>query len=209
MSLPSLPRLEPRDAEFVFARVVDGTRSQKTRYVMGWFEAWIRFRASLQPHGIVVFDIDDTLLDDRDRRIAPVVHAYHLCQMLGFACAIVTARPEGPVNREETIKSLHAAGVHGWAYLYMMPHHMRSKLDTDDDVRRYVSMYKRSARDDIAIAKEWQIVANVGDMWYDLVRFPLTSVFKCLKSSDCGDCAILFPKHSHGEVAIKLVGTSL
>jgi len=202
-----MARLEPCDTEFVFARVVDGTRSQKTRYVMSWFEAWIRFRANIRQHGIVVFDIDDTLIDGQDRKIAAVVHAYHLCQTLGFTCAIVTARPEGPVNREETIKSLRAAGISGWEYLYMMPSHLRNKLVTDDDVRHYVSAYKRSARDDIA--KDWRIVANVGDMWHDIVRFPLTGMFKCLKTSEPGDCGILFPKHAHDEVAIKLVGTSL
>lgn len=205
--MTGVPRLEPCDSEFVFARVIDGTRSQKTRYVMSWFEAWIRFRASIREHGIVVFDIDDTLIDGADKKIAPVAHAYHTCQMLGFTCAIVTARPEGSANREATVKSLRAAGINDWEYLYMMPNHLRNKLETDDDVRHFVSAYKRDARDDIA--KDWRIVANVGDMWHDMVRFPLTSTFKCLKSCDCGDCGILFPKHSHGEVAIKLVGTSL
>lgn len=209
MAAGETPELHPQEGEFVHASVRRGTRLQKTRYVMSWFESWIRFRASIGRLGVVVFDIDDTLIDSQERRIAPVARLYQLCQTLGFECAIVTARPEGPVNRSETIKALHAAGVDDWLRLYMMPNSMRNQMDTDDDVRRLVSAYKRSARDDIVAERNVDIVGNVGDMWHDLIRFPLSSTYHCLKECECGDCAILFPKHAHGEVAIKLVGASL
>ena len=188
---------QPHDADIVVATVVSGTESQRIKYLMTWFEYWIRFQARCGVRGAIVFDIDNTLVDDDEKRIGPVVRAYRLCQHLGFLCAIVTARPDGPMNRKETMKMLRSHGVDDWESFYMMPNSIKIK-DTE-----HISAYKRAARE--SIASRHRIVANLGDMWHDLLRFPLHESHRIVKMLSHGDCGVLFPARSHGEVAIKLI----
>ena len=193
--------------EFVMARIEDGTRSEKTVLVMDWLTVWLKFLRLMGKTGVVVFDIDDTLLDDEENRIRPVARVYALCRSLGFQCAIVTARPEGSDNRSLTIKALREAGIRDWESLYMMPKSLRNRIVTDEDLKRLVSQYKRESRDDIAL--RFDILANIGDMWHDLILHPLKKRDRCLQGGKCEDCAIFFPAHGHGEVALKLVGSAL
>ena len=190
-------RFVPIPTEFCFARVEGPTELLRIRYVMAWFDAWMRFQAKCGTRGAVVFDIDDTLVDGNEERIHPVARAYRLCQEYGFRCCIVTARPESVENRRETMQMLNGHGVSNWESFYMMPSSIKVK-----DVA-HISHYKRSCRDDIETRH--RIVANVGDMWHDIVRFPLTGATRIIDTCKDQDCAVLFPPMSHGEVAIKLV----
>lgn len=188
----------PRDCAFCLAKVNEGSETSKTQLLMSWFSFWMQFQKRCDNKGIVVFDIDDTLVDNKEQRIEPVAAAYRACLEMGFHCAIVTARPESSENRKETVAMLRENEIDGWESLYMMP----SSVQTFD--AEHISKYKRSARDDIET--RYRIVGNVGDMWHDLVRFPLVGTLRVLGEMGHDECGVFFPPMSHGEVAVKLVG---
>lgn len=188
---------EAHAADFCFASVRGESDDPKHEFATNWLAQWLRFQNRLGVRGVVVFDIDDTLLDHNERPIAPVVRIYDLTKRLGMRCALVTARPESENNRQHTIAALKEAGITGWESLYMMP-------ENQDITLQSISFYKREARDDIET--RYRIVANIGDMWHDLVRLPLHHSNRCIESfADDASCCVLFPPMSHGEVALKLV----
>jgi predicted secreted acid phosphatase len=172
---------------------------------MGWLEAWLKFKKLCGvKNGVVIFDIDDTLVDSDEKRISPVVNLFKLSQKFGFACSIVTARQEGLKNRNETAEMLQKCGIENWTHLYMMPSALRGKIKTEEQLRRYVSAYKSDARDQIS--QTYDIIANIGDMWHDLIKYPLATAHMELKDVSAGECAIFFPVNQHNEVAIKVHG---
>lgn len=193
-----MSKFVPHECDFCFASVKSGTEKSRTKLLMSWFTAWMEFQKKCDITGAVVFDIDDTLVDDNEQHIPPVVDAFNTCINLGFKCAIVTARPEGVQNRRETISMLKKNGIHKWESLYMMPASVKV-FDAE-----HISKYKRSARDDIETRH--RILANIGDMWHDLVRFPLVGAHKFLEDFDYTSSGVLFPPMSHGEVSLKLSG---
>tara|TARA_B110000046_G_scaffold179646_1_gene209155 strand:+ start:673 stop:1302 length:630 start_codon:yes stop_codon:yes gene_type:complete len=192
-----MARFDPHDTDFCFARVHAENDTQKHEFTTQWLEQWLRFQTiHVGVRGAVVFDIDDTMIDHEEQPIAAVVRIYNLTKTLGLRRAIVTARPESEENRQYTIQALEMCGITEWESLYMMP-------DTRDVTTESVSVYKREARDDIETRH--RIVANIGDMWHDLVRLPLHHANRCLESMGDAECCVFFPPMSHGEVAVKLV----
>ena len=188
----------PVDCSLCMATVEQGTEKEKRKHVTGWLEIWLHFQSKIGKTGVVVFDIDDTLVDKRERPLEEVIRLFTTCKDLGFKCAIVTARPEGVANRRDTIRMLHANSVKGWESLYMMPNHITNKtVET-------ISEYKRAARDDIESREH--ILANLGDSMHDLVRYPLYGELRNLSRCQHHTCAVFFPTMSHGEVSVKLVG---
>ena len=193
-----MSKFVPHSCDFCFASVKHGSEMSRVQLMMSWFTYWMQFLKRCDVRGVVVFDIDDTLVDGDEVKIDPVVKAFNRCVELGFKCAIVTARPEGVENRRETVRMLQRNDVQGWESLYMMPSNVRT-FDA-----KSISRYKRSARDDIE--SRYRILANIGDMWHDLVRFPLVGPLQYIESFDHTSCGVLFPPMSHGEVAVKMIG---
>lgn len=190
---------KPRDAKMCLATVHGGSGLDKTRFAMEWLTKWLRFqsdprvRESPAHKYAVVFDIDDTLVDDAQNKIEPVVEVYRLARFLGFRCAIVTARPEIDDNRAVTEAMLHRRGIRDWDSLHMMPARLNKDIST-------ISLYKSSARDHVT--RRCTILANVGDMWHDHVHFPLTSKTGIIRTLSPNACAVMFVD---GVASVKLV----
>lgn len=190
-------RFRTVDADFCFACVEGPGDLDKQNFLMTWLECWLRFEAlGRNRRGAVVFDVDDTLVDRNEAPNEAVIHLYNTCKEIGLRCCIVTARPESIDNRRMTVDMLRLNGIDDWESLYMMPH-----AKNVDAVA--LSRFKRQCRDDIETRH--RILANVGDMWHDLVRFPLHGPIKVIEERPSKECAVLFPPMSHGEVAVKLV----
>ena len=183
------------DADFCYATAERGSVRDKHRFVCSWLRRWLKYQVRIGSHGLVVFDIDNTLIDTEHNPIDAVIQVYTFAQSIGLLCAIVTARPETIENRDVTIAMLHKHGISGWESLYMMP--SRYTISAEG-----VSIYKREARDDIE--SRHRILANIGDMWHDIVRIPLCGALRVLDPLRDNACAVLFPVMSHGEVAVKL-----
>ena len=184
-----------------FGVVRGGTRRAKTSLVVHWLRAWLEAKAASSTRGAVVFDIDKTLVDEDEAAITAVTSLYQYCQRY-FQCYIVTARPDVPGNRRLTEQMLAANTVRRWRKLYMMPENVHARITDEDSLREVVSRYKYAARCDIA-SRAGRILASISDTWHDLVRYPLTRGDVVADLSD-DDCAIFFPRGSHGEAAAKL-----
>ena len=101
---------------------------------------------------------------------------------------------------------LHQNRIEDWDCLYMMPNAMRNRIKSQDDLRKYVSEYKYDARAKISAKRT--ILANIGDMWHDLVKYPLSDAHRQLCDVTPDECAIFFPASGHHEVAVKLHGNT-
>lgn len=187
-------KLVPNNYSFVFARVNGADDKERIFNACEWATYWLKFQSLVGASGSVVFDIDDTLVDSREKRIQAVCRIYSLCLNLNFVVNIITARPESKANRLATVKMLHANGIRTYEALYMMP------ADIDVDYTS-ISQYKHTARNDVA--SRHNILANFGDMWTDHLRYPCR--VKELKARAAEECVILFPPEC-SYACIKLPG---
>lgn len=149
--------------KFVFALVEGDNKDERIANAVQWITHWLKFKSLCGKTGCVVFDIDDTLVDNKEKPIPSMIKLYKLCISLGFVVNIVTARPESKKNRKETSQMLDDRGISMYEALYMMP----ANLDTTASI---ISIYKANARADIA--ERHEILANCGDMWTDHVKYP-------------------------------------
>ena len=187
----------PEDTDFCFARIEGKNHSEKISYIANWLSYWLRFQASIGNFGSVVFDIDDTLVDNRERKIAPIVNVFQLANKLGFICNLITARPEVPGNRKATKKMLAENGIIQYESLYMMSPKLSNTTEG-------ISRYKYEARCDVETRHN--IVANLGDMWHDMFKYPIHTSIRPLLNRPIEQCAIFFQPYLRGEVSIKLIG---
>lgn len=169
---------------------------------MIWLLEWLKFKLDCGQTGCVVFDIDDTLVKTNNELNKSVAFVFHFCIRSGIVCNIVTARRDTPLNRRLTLEMLAEKGIVNWNMLFLMP-----KSDVLDATS--VSEYKRQARD--IIEEKWKILANIGDMWHDLIRFPLVGSLKVIQEMQREETDkhgfVFFPPMSHDEVSIKLKST--
>ena len=158
-----------------------------------WLITWLNFQKVMGRKGCVIFDIDQTLIDEDENPLEPIVDVLQLTLRLKFIPIIITARPDFSENVEYTTQLLKALDLK-YERLFMMPHKIDPTYET-------ISTYKRSARN--VVAKEFDIIANIGDMWTDFVQFPLEKN-KFLINRDRDACAIFFPENEHEEVSVKI-----
>ena len=189
--------LKPVSAPFTFCLVNANDARHQRQIAISWMRSWLSYKLEEKADAIsaVVFDIDDTLVDRNERPIPPLMQLYHWCAENQLRCFVVTARPESTTNRMATSRMLAAHGIVP-KHLYMMPE--TSSLPSSEEV----SSYKRRCREEIA--QRYTILANFGDMWWDVIRLPVARAHNVLHDRDERECAILFPPQLHGEAAIKL-----
>lgn len=202
------PRFVPIDTnKFPLALVRADSADAQVEFALRWLETWLNYKEFCGETGVVIFDIDDTLItyenkEKRPKRL-PTAALYEKCGGR-FHRIIITARPEIDNNREETIKMLKDLQIHDWDGLEMMPYkdYEMIKKNSPETMNEIIANFKWSKRD--AIAKKSQIIANVGNAWTDLVKFPLTPDLRFIwRTSEQIPC-IFFPPHSHDEVAVKV-----
>lgn len=174
-------KIKPQHYNFVYAKFDANSTNEQISDAAEWLMYWIKFKSLCQQNGSVIFDIDDTLVDDKEKKIPSMIRLYKMCLSLGYVVNIVTARPESKNNRSETLKMLHANDILDFEALYMMPDEINTTFEN-------ISKYKYTARCDIA--SRHTIIANCGDMWTDHFKYPINmSVFK---NRDVKECSIFF-----------------
>ena len=186
----------PQDFGFVFAKVQTGNKTGNIKILTDWLMYWLKFKHASKERGSVIFDIDDTLINEKQEPIIEMRNVYKLCQNLGFIINIITARPESFENRKATEAMLLKNGFTHFEALYMMPSELNISYKT-------ISMYKYNARVDIS--KRHTIIANCGDMWTDHAKH--LSV-KALNKRDAEESAICFLP-GQGFPCIKLPAASV
>ena len=147
--------------------------------------------------GCVIFDIDQTLIDENEERIESTCSVFELTEALGYLPMMITARPDTPENKMHTVNFLKKHKLSYFDRLYMMPNHIQPTTET-------VSNYKRLARN--TVAQKYTILANIGDMWTDFMEFPLQAKKSIFTNRKIEESAIFFPTTEYGEVCLKLPG---
>jgi predicted secreted acid phosphatase len=110
-------------------------------------------------NSVIVYDIDNTLINDYGYPIIPIIDTYLFAISRGFKVVIMTARPGTPENIDRTKKQLHHHGIFGSLCMYFLP------PDKQDPAR-----YKLLARKDIH-DKGYKVVMSIGDMPWDMGEY--------------------------------------
>lgn len=106
---------------------------------------------------VIVYDIDDTLIDSKGRPIEPIIRTYWRAKNLGFTIVIVTAREDRHI--EPTRRQLHSYGIVNYNGLYLRP-----SYETD------LAKYKLSARKNIH-DRGSTVIMSIGDMPFDIGKY--------------------------------------
>lgn len=128
---------------------------------------------------LVVFDIDDTLLQRVSGSSvmyynADVVWFLNQVLDLGVAVVLVTARAAGMRNLQQTMKDLALVGVQGYETIHMLP---RSVSDTKDFSA--TERWKESVRRNLVHCHH-QLVCTVGNLWSDVLPVTLANHMETL-----------------------------
>jgi len=152
---------------------------------------------------VIVFDIDSTLLFNRDNMPCRAVLNTQVKRLYDTAIAhdmpvfIVTARAETPSNRAFTLEQLACLGLSTFTTLYMRPAVAGSSVVN-------IAYYKKECRKHIVRMTNKRIALNVGDQWSDL--FVCDAATATVLDNTYGTQALCFvaPPHSFCDWCVKL-----
>ena len=105
---------------------------------------------------VIVFDIDNTLINHSKELIVPIYIIYLYASMLGITLAIITGRKGTPKNIEKTKLELHNMSIRDIGFLYFRP-------VNKPDCRRF----KQKARLNIH-ERGYNIIMSIGDQDSDI-----------------------------------------
>jgi predicted secreted acid phosphatase len=106
--------------------------------------------------GVIVFDIDDTLVCGLiGTPISPVIDFYNYIKKLGFTPVIITARLYNKPTIDYTFKQLTDVSVNGYRAIYFRPLN-------EENVPEFKKMARKTVQDTLG-----EIVMSVGDMPWD------------------------------------------
>lgn len=109
--------------------------------------------------GVVIYDIDGTLIDHSGQPRQHIIHTYHHALRRGLTPVIITARRGTRENIFLTKKQLAQFGIGGYSGIYFMPPEI-------DPYPQNQARYKFYARKNIH-DKGHKIIASIGDMPWD------------------------------------------
>jgi len=114
----------------------------------------------LPPNSIVIFDIDDTVINSEQKPIVPIIELYKAIQKAGIPIVFVTARPfVEPVVRY-TVQQLEFFGITGYIGIYFRNQNMIN-----------VPEFKRITRAEIMKVHNKIPVLNIGEQTWDMGEF--------------------------------------
>lgn len=171
--------------EIAACKAIGGSVESRRQCAAEWCKMWIDFIYLQVNSGCVVFDIDDTLVDDNELRIKSIQSVYMHCIKCNIPVFLITARPDGRKNRSLTKEMLERHNIVDYKRLYMMPQCL-------DPTWQNISKFKFSARQHIS--KNNFIVQCFGDMWTDHLLFPVrkTEYKDLINKTKDEDCVIFF-----------------
>jgi predicted secreted acid phosphatase len=110
----------------------------------------------LPKNPVVIYDIDDTLIDDYGKPICPIIDTYRYARQKGIKTVLITARVGVPEAIKFTNEQLQKYGLCDNLYTYFRPPN-----------RTDVERYKLMARQNI-YEKGYNAVMSIGDMPWDV-----------------------------------------
>ena len=137
------------------------------KYVKALNEGIVFLTSKQDTKGIVVFDIDDTLLlPSSGIGIPESVFFYRFVKCMGFKTVIITARMGYKENIDKTFMDLKNIGIKDFESIYF-----RSTSNPD------VAKFKLSSRKNIHDRYNENVIMSVGDMPWDLGEYGGVGVF--------------------------------
>ena len=107
-------------------------------------------------NSVIVYDIDDTLIDTSGKTIEPIINTYHYAKKMGIATVIITARPGTRENIEKTKEQLSQHGITGYKYMYFIPRDKQDPMTFKYIARR--NLHERG----------YNVAMSIGDMPWDI-----------------------------------------
>ena len=108
---------------------------------------------------IVIYDIDDTLIDSQGNPIEHIIRTYKYALSKGYKIAIITARPGFIDNIEYTRAQLLKAGIDNYDVIFFRPEHYKD-----------IATYKLKCRKHLH-ELDYNIVASIGDAYWDIGEY--------------------------------------
>jgi len=105
---------------------------------------------------VVVFDIDNTLLDKKYKVIEPIRAVYYYCNMLGITTAIITSRYGNKKTIEITKKQLTDAFIGDIGFFYFIKQGSKNPFVSKEKARLNIE------------ERGYKIVMSIGDQQYDI-----------------------------------------
>ena len=106
---------------------------------------------------IVIFDIDNTLIDSNGFRINPVITLFDFIKLINIPIAIITTRIGTPENIKKTQTELYNKCILDYKYIYFL-----KPLDYN------ILEFKNNSRQDL-INKGYNIIMTIGDLYMENV----------------------------------------
>ena len=106
---------------------------------------------------IVIFDIDNTLIDSNGFRINPVITLFDFIKLINIPIAIITTRIGTPENIKKTQTELYNKCILDYKYIYFL-----KPLDYN------ILEFKNNSRQDL-IKKGYNIIMTIGDLYMENV----------------------------------------
>ena len=114
-------------------------------------------------NSVIVYDIDNTLINRNGIPIYPILKTYNEAKRLGFNIAIITSRFGTKYTIEDTLKELEKHGITDLLGVYFFP-----RTKNDDIVSNY--RFKMKSRENIH-RMGYDIVMSIGDQPWDIGRY--------------------------------------
>jgi predicted secreted acid phosphatase len=115
---------------------------------------------NFQPNSIIVYDIDDTLIDSTYRKpIQDIVHTYKYAKKKGIKTSIITARRDLEDNIQYTVKELESHGITDFSSIYFLPKNKR-------DQAKYKLLARKNLHD-----RGYRVVMSIGDAPWDIGEY--------------------------------------
>lgn len=157
-----------------------------------WAEQWLSWRSQCSERPAAVFDIDATLLQDKNP-IPSMIRLYNTAGELGVTRFIVTARSDD--GKDYTVKELDHHGIEQPRHLFMHPRHKPCTSSTQ------AGEAKERSRRRIQ-KKNFEILINVGDAFHDHYTPPShRDLHKAIGNKNCA----VFVDPEDGCAHLKLV----
>ena len=108
----------------------------------------------LQNNSVIIFDIDNTLIDKQGKCIIPISILYYYSKMIGYIPILLTSRKE--CLREYTKSQLNKCGIHDYYYLLM-------RDNKEEDIKKF-KLQSRKEINDVG----YKIIMTIGDNNWDI-----------------------------------------
>lgn len=113
----------------------------------------------IKDNSVIVYDIDETLIDTNGNLIQPIVNTYNYALTKGLKISLITARPGFEENIEWTRDQLKQLGLNNYINIYF-------RVPERHDVWRYKTMARKNLWD-----QNYVVEMSIGDMAWDMGEF--------------------------------------